>query len=76
MHTGYNVTYKGLSIHVYVDGGGLDTITHAENTPANQAIAHELFCKLVDIYKIVGLDKALYSIGAFILNPSTPDIEP
>jgi hypothetical protein len=76
MHTGYNVTYKGLSIHVYVDGAGLDTICHEENTAANQKIQHELFCKLVDIYKTVGLDKALYSIGAFVLNPSTPDIEP
>ena len=57
------VTYKKQRYTFYTDGAGLDYF----DTNADQSIGHELFCKLVDEYRSVGLLQALINAGATIV---------
>jgi hypothetical protein len=57
------VTYKKQRYTFYTDGAGLDYF----DTNADQSIGHELFCKLVDEYRTVGLLQALLNAKATIV---------
>ena len=57
------VTYKKQRYTFYTDGAGLDYF----DTNADQSIGHELFCKLVDEYRSVGLLQALINAKATIV---------
>jgi len=57
------VTYKKQRYTFYTDGAGLDFFDKNED----QSIGHELFCKLVDEYRTVGLLQALINAKATIM---------
>lgn len=66
------VNYKGHSYKAYVDGAGLDIECVGDKTFANMdsdyyKASHELFCKAVDTYPVVGLEQALTDAGAVII---------
>ena len=68
--TTYRVSYKGKQFDIYVDGGGLDMINIEENTDTE---SHELFCKVVDSYPVIGLEAALANTEAVIITVSDKD---
>lgn len=65
----FNVTYKGKDYFFYVDGAGLDSIVPDRTTAGIDPNEHELFCKVVDEYRRVGLRTALVQAGATIKEP-------
>ena len=56
------VTYKKQGYTFYTDGAGLDYFDNNKD----QSIGHELFCKIVDTYRSVGLLQALINAKATI----------
>jgi len=61
------LTYKKQTYTFYTDGAGLDYFDFNKN----QEAGHELFCKMVDNYRSLGLINAAIKAGATI----TPEIK-
>jgi hypothetical protein len=60
------VTYKKNYFVFYTDAAGLDFFDFNEDSKEMNSIGHELFCKVVDTYRSLGLLKALIEAGAVI----------
>lgn len=63
----YLVTYRSRKFRVYVDFAGLDIEAVGETDFSDRVYertAHELFCKVVDLYPTLGLRRALTKAGA------------